>query len=345
MRKAYFIFILSLLIFGCEKIFFEENIDNTAQNNFEIFWNDFNRYYPFFEIKNINWDLMYDTYKPMVHDQTTDRQLFDIFSEMIRPLKDGHVILKSNFGDANSYPMEIFDDYHSDKRISPQNYLASFNINNSNINYWNVKNHNIGYMSITTFNLKAETFVFADKSFLIIDEIIQNFKDKDGIIIDIRWNTGGYQPNFETIANRFTDKEVLYAKVKAKNGPGKNDFSDWVDWYIEPKGAIQYHEPVVLLTSRSTGSASEWFVLAMQTLPNVTTVGDTTNGSFSPQIYRELPNGWSYALSTQIVANSELKVFEGTGIPPDSVVLNTQSEIDNMKDSMLEKAIEIIEKH
>jgi C-terminal processing protease CtpA/Prc len=80
----------------------------------------------------------------------------------------------------------------------------------------------------------------------------------------------------------------------------------------------------------------------MKTLPNVTTVGDTTNGSFSPQIHRELPNGWSFALSTQIVASADFKIYEGIGIPPDITVVNTIKEFNRQIDAMLEKAIEVI---
>ena len=153
----------------------------------------------------------------------------------------------------------------------------------------------------------------------------------------------GLQPNFKTIASRFTDTKRLFVKVRSKNGAKKTDFSDWIDWYIEPNGALQFNKPVVVLTSRKTGSASEWFTLAMKTLPNVTTVGDTTNGSFSPQLHRELPNGWSFALSTQIVASADYKIYEGVGIPPDITVVNTKNDFDKQVDAMLEKGIEIIE--
>jgi len=49
-------------------------------------------------------------------------------------------------------------------------------------------------------------------------------------------------------------------------GPGKNDFSEWISRYIEPKGAYQYNKPVVVLTSRATCSAAEYFVMAMKVL-------------------------------------------------------------------------------
>lgn len=344
MKKLFPLIAILLITFcSCRKVFFDEDIINTPQNNFEMFWKDFNLFYPFFEIKQINWDSVYSVNKALISNQTSESELLNIFSEMIRPLRDNHVLIYSDKGTVLSYPEEIFRNYYGAIRLFPQNYLSSFKASDSNISYWDVKNHNIGYISINTFSVKGETFVYADNSFEIIDEIIQKFWNKDGIIIDIRWNTGGLQPNFETIACRFADKKRLYVKVRSRNGISRSDFSDWVDWFIEPKGPLQFTKPVVILTSRKTGSASEWFTLAMKTLPNVTIVGDTTNGSFSPQIHRELPNGWSFALSTKIVAAADLTIYEGKGIPPDLTIVNTIKEFEMKFDAMLEKGIEVIE--
>jgi C-terminal processing protease CtpA/Prc len=204
-------------------------------------------------------------------------------------------------------------------------------------------NHNIGYISINNFQGQDGTFVFADKSYLIIDNIVNQFKDKDGIIIDVRFNGGGLPPNEETIACRFADQKRIYAKKSSKNGPGENDFSQWIDMSIEPQGPLQFTKPVVILTSRRTGSTAEYFTLAMKSLPQVTTVGDTTNGSISEQLWRELPNGWSYELPTVIIATPDLKVYNGRGIPPDIPIIETKIDSVQSIDRILEKGIEVIE--
>jgi hypothetical protein len=57
MKKLYIGIVIFLITFtGCKKVFFDEDISNTPLNNFELFWNDFDRFYPFFEIKHIKWD-------------------------------------------------------------------------------------------------------------------------------------------------------------------------------------------------------------------------------------------------------------------------------------------------
>ena len=47
---------------------------------------------------------------------------------------------------------------------------------------------------------------------------------------------------------------------------------------------------------RTTG-LPEAFALAIRELPYVTIIGDRTNGIFSYQLEKKLPNGWRYCLS------------------------------------------------
>jgi carboxyl-terminal processing protease len=340
--KICILFFILILFSSCEKLYFDEDASNKPINSFEIFWSDFDKFYPSFRIKHIDWDSVYRINQPKITDHTSGIELYNILSGMIKPFKDGHVTLVSDYGQCNSYT--IPPEYYSNMRIYPQSYLSSFEIKNSNISYWPVKNYNIGYISINTFDVKSGTFVYADDSFLVIDDIIKQFRGKDGIIIDLRWNGGGYPTNVETIVDRFTDRKRLYIKLRSKNGLGKNDFSEWIDCYIEPKGYEQFLKPVVVLTSKRTGSAAEWFTLAMKTLPNTIVVGDTTAGCFSPKIERELPNGWSFTLSSKIAVSADMVQYEGFGIPPDYTVLNTKKDLDNKSDAMLEKGIEVIVK-
>ncbi len=334
---------LAFINYGCEKIFFEDDPADTPENNFEMFWCDFNKFYPFFEIKNIDWDSIYNINRPKVTGNTTRAELLQVFTRMIKMLDDYHVKLATESIIVQSKTIPSPDEYYSASRIYPQKYLNSFQSNQQNINYWPVINSNIGYISINTFGSKGNNpFVFSDNGFLVIDKILEEFKNKEGIIIDLRWNAGGYPSNVETVVNRFADKKRLYLRMCSKNGTGYNDFSDWIDYYIEPEGSLQFNKPIVVLTSRITGSAAEWFTLAIKTLPYAITIGDTTAGGFSPQITRELPNGWSFCLSTKIVMSADKIIYEGIGIPPDIQVQNNKNDFDNKRDAILERAIEII---
>ena len=171
-------------------------------------------------------------------------------------------------------------------------------------------------------------------------EILDYFKNAKSLIVDVRVNTGGEDRGGQAIASYFTDQRRLYMTSSIKNGPGKDDFTTPEEWYIEPKPII-FDGPLYLLTNRSTISAGETLTLAMRSLPQLTTLGDTTSGAFANAITRELPNGWLYSMSIGEWKAADGTSFEGQGIPPNIVVQNQEDVLLGGTDQALEAAIEL----
>src|SRR5678815_2351927 len=71
------------------------------ERNFEALWEIFNKRYPFFKLRNVNWQRQYDAYRPKVTNATSDDELFDILCEMLSPIHDGHINLRTK-GSRNS---------------------------------------------------------------------------------------------------------------------------------------------------------------------------------------------------------------------------------------------------
>jgi hypothetical protein len=340
-KNAISIFFLLFGFCGCEKMFLEPDPQNTPEQNFEIFWNDFDRYYAQFSIRNIDWDSVYTLYLPQISSSTTEQQLFGIISNIVRGINDMHIDLYTPFGDV-SWKSLAPASYPSMRLINACKYVQCGSPQNSIIGYRTCKNSSIGYMIIPTFSGGTDGLSFTDERYLVIDEILSNWKNMKGIIIDLRWNHGGNTNNAETVAGRFVDKSRVYTQYREKIGPGKQDFSQWKNSTIEPRGTYQFLKQVVVLTSRATASSAEMFVMAMHTLPNVTVVGDTTGGGVGAPVYRELPNGWTYRLSTRYYADAQQRIMEGVGIFPDVSVITTVADSSNGIDKILEKGIEII---
>jgi len=334
--------IISIIFISCRKEFFGEDPKNTPVNNFEIFWNDFNKNYSQFEIRHINWDSVYLVYKPQITSNTDNIQLYNILSKLVYTINDMHVNLFTPYGTA-SWKSKAFGSYPSSKFINLCQYIICDNNQKSPIfEYRSFRGFNIGYIIIYTFEGEGSGLSNIDNRYNLIDNILEQFKYKQGIVIDVRSNGGGELFNALTVASRFADEKRLFGKVCFKNGLGKNDFSDWQNQYVEPSGTYQYKKPIVVITSRATSSAAEQFVLAMKTFPYVTIVGDTTGGGMGLPMYRELPNGWSYRLSTSIGADPDNHIIEGRGVIPDFPVQT--SVVDSIKgiDRLIEKSIEVI---
>ncbi len=323
------IFIFLIGIFSCEQLGIEEDPDNSIESNFDIFWNEFDRHYPFFIIKDVDWDSVYSLHRPDISQNTSSFELFDILRSIVISLEDGHVDLYTPFEDAG---FDFKAGFPLNSPINVNNYVDRLTQLNRILYIGNLEDSNLGYIYISSFGGEEEEY---EK----IDKIIKTFGEKDGIVLDVRSNGGGSDINSEVVASRFADKKRAYMKARYRNGPDHNDFTSWTSNFIEPDGK-RFNKKVVVLTNRGVFSSAESFTLAMRSIPNVTIVGDTTGGGSGNPILRELPNGWTFRLSTWMVATPDDEIFEGVGIPPDIPVWISEQDSIAGIDPILEAAIE-----
>jgi hypothetical protein len=321
--------------------------------NFEKLWVTFQNRYPFFELRNVDWKKQYDTYRPQVTALTTDDELFDIFCEMLDPLDDGHVDIKARTGPGrrkrsfNPEPEPRFRQEFSKREIrrlfkTTQKTLSSRGFGQlEKTSAWMLqycRSHNVAYLRIFEFEgVKKRKLAKA------LDRISNDFNSLEGLIIDIRENPGGDDNTVVAIVNRFCDRKQIAFHRKTKLGPGDADFTPIKSWHIKPEGPDQFTGPIVLLTCDSVFSGGEVFALAMKQLPNVTIIGDDTNGIFSYQLEKKLPNGWLYRLSYQVYFSADMVCYEGRGVPVDIRLLNRMRDIENGEDPLITRALEVVE--
>ena len=105
---------------------------------------------------------------------------------------------------------------------------------------------------------------------------------------------------------------------------------------------MQFTGPIVLLTCDAVFSGGEAFALAIRQLPYVTILGDHTNGIFSYQLEKKLPNGWEYCLSYQEYFSADMVCYEGKGVPADIELLNSTADIENGADPLITVALEVL---
>ena len=83
--------------------------------------------------------------------------------------------------------------------------------------------------------------------------------------------------------------------------------------------------------------------MAIKQLPNVTIIGDHTNGIFSYELEKRLPNGWRYCLSYQVYLSADMVSYEGKGVPADIELLNKRTDIEAGVDPLIMRALEVLE--
>jgi C-terminal processing protease CtpA/Prc len=146
----------------------------------------------------------------------------------------------------------------------------------------------------------------------IMKQILSDLKDTNPVIIDLRFNGGGYERIALEILSYFVDKTKRAISVSAKTKDGNSPEQKII---LEPKGDI-YEGQVYLLTSDATASAAEIFALASMQYPDkIFRIGSSTNGIFSEILWKQLPIGWEYSLSNEIYSDPEGKIYEIDGVP------------------------------
>lgn len=157
----------------------------------------------------------------------------------------------------------------------------------------------------------------------------------------MRDNGGGNLTTAQRLAGRFTNEKVLVGYMTHKTGPGHNDFSDPAPVYLESSTGIRWQKKAVVLTNRRSFSATNDFVNCMRQLPLVTIVGDKTGGGSGLPFSSEIPNGWSIRFSASPMYDTDMNQLE-FGIDPDIKVDMTSEDMQRGKDTMIEKACEIL---
>lgn len=333
----------SLVAASCSDMLLPADPPNTSLDNFDILWQEFDRYYALFEVKGIDWDSLRTAYRSRITPATTDQELFTIISSMLANLHDAHVFLTTPFGVFNADT--LYDDSSGifERGLVLYGYLrGDFATTGGERIYYGMLPDGIGYLNIPSFAGAIESEGGISNWANDIDTVLQRFQGARGIIIDIRGNNGGNSFNGIHIAGRFADQRRLYQISRNRNGPEHDDFGSELERYLEPAGDMRFSGPVALLTNNRTISAAEWFVMAMKQLPNVTIVGDTTAGNLSGRMERELPNGWIYTVSVQKIVSPEGISYEGVGLPPDIPVATTRRDIEALRDPILERGIEVV---
>jgi hypothetical protein len=146
-----------------------------------------------------------------------------------------------------------------------------------------------------------------------LDEALQDLASCRGLLLDLRFNGGGFDRLGLALAARFADRPCAAFSKRARHGAGHTAGQTLT---VEP-GRRRFTGPVVALTSPLCVSAGEVLALALRALPDVTLLGQPTAGMLSDNLHKPLPNGWAVSLSNEIYTSHDGFAFEGTGVPPD----------------------------
>lgn len=187
--------------------------------------------------------------------------------------------------------------------------------------------NNIGYIQISSF-IGSTT----PNEFL---EAMEKTKKTDGLVIDLRGNTGGLLPNAIFIANLFIPEGKIVSIV-GRNGYKYDIQAQETDFNIT--------KPVVVLVDGGSASASEILSGALKDYHRAKLVGTKTFGKGMVQKIIPLENETGLNLTVAKYLTPAGTDINKKGIKPDVEVQFTEKNIRNREDVQLQVAKNMLSK-
>ena len=281
----------------------------------------FTTHYPFFDQRDFDWPRAMAEVRTAVSDGGS----FDAtFAELLVELGDGHTTFEGldidPDLDAFGLPgITTIDDLETAIGAEFDRVLASvgdITADETGSVAWGRLDADTGYLIMVAFEgiSGTEGDPLADLAALraALDQAVADLGDVDRLVVDMRFNGGGYEDLAAVAAGYFVDEPTPAYRKWAHAQP--DAFVQTV--VIEPEAAF-FDGRVAVVTSPVTASAAEAFTLAMTEVADATVVGNPSFGEFSDAIDWALPDGTEFTLSMENYTDLAGNNHEATGIPVD----------------------------
>ncbi len=343
---------------------------------YRFFWAIMHDYYAFFEERGIDWDEVYQQAAANLSTNMTDSELLAVIKTSLGGFSDDHVSLTDGDeeyspappkgvlrtlqqGFLNQTAVSDFDTYianslaqvsQTQQQMMDSGSVRVINGSSADTLYgaerivWGTFNQgSIGYfrpnmMLLDTGENPDDPDQWVGSMAQVMDQAMQEMRDTNAMIIDMRFNGGGADGVSLALASRFNPiaQRVIGKFTRTNAGDGE---IHWLE-LPTPLNSPAYTHPVIILVSGSTVSAGEVFLMMMKTLPQVTLMGETSNGSLSDALVKTLPNGWQLSLSNEVYIDAQYQSYEAKGMQPDIPMIPfTLADLSDHRDAALNQAL------
>ncbi|MEQ9380502.1 MAG: S41 family peptidase [Imperialibacter sp.] len=202
---------------------------------------------------------------------------------------------------------------------------------------------NIAYVELNNFD--------NDEAWKRFEVAFDSVAATDALILDVRRNGGGDSSYGWNILGCLTDSAFrigayswrLYSPMRRNNILGQQYKISSQGTWLSQKGK-SYTKPVVVLTSGRTFSAAEDFVVAFDAMKRGKLIGETTGGSTGYPLEFDLPGGLKARVCMKRDTYPDGQEWVGVGLKPDIVVRPKAADLQAGRDTVLEAALEYLEK-
>lgn len=264
--------------------------------------------YSYRDHKKVDWKKAFDEFSPKLLAAETPAAFGRDAAKLIALAKDLHCTVR--VGEQVLATGRRAVTPNADKRT-----LAKIVSNFKQVNeaVWTGKfDDGIGYINITTWGSEDR------ENFDALYSALDDFADAKGLIVDVRFNSGGDELIARDFASCFVTKKAVYSKNKYRDPSASDGWGPVYDREVEPhKTRKPFAGRVALLIGVANMSSCESFILMMKTSPRVRLFGEKTYGSTGNPKPHDLGNGVTAVLSSWYDMTPAGTVVEDRGIAPD----------------------------
>ena len=347
--------------------------EQDSAKNFEFFWQDIQQYYAFTAERQLNWEQLYRDYQPKFANASAEQQQ-QYYQEIIARFGDAHLVLSSPdlpaiqgyakrglfaqveadgaAGDSESLFSQL-DLYHQLLQQQTDALLLAPGLQQTKASatlQYGMLPGGIGYLRLNQLSALSQPdptstapsvwLQFANDDINTAAAAMQELQpwlaQTKGLVLDLRFNQGGFDAVALKIASQFNAEARLIGSKGLRSGSQHQ--------IKLPASNTPYLKPLQVLAGGSTVSAGEVMTLALQSLPQATIVGEPTHGSLSDALMHQLPNGWTLTLSNERYQDPTGQLLEVQGVLPDVPAypyLSLDSALQSV--SALDRALQLLQ--
>ncbi len=251
--------------------------------------------------------------------------------------------------------VDLIRNYYSDgakERLVDSTIVPSISIK--------IIDKNIGYIKLSSFSVE-----YRDTINKVFNNYLPQLRKCKGLIIDIRGNRGGTEKSYVDILNyliselQFQTKGKWFTRKHVTNymmrGEYDSRFRDYYHGtameeikYVPYKNpvtdSLKLHQPLVVVSGKFVGSASEVFLQMIRHNNRGTIIGGPSVGAVSEPMIFSIPGDLEVMLCAKKCVNPDGTQPDDTGILPDIEVKEDYNAYLKGKDNVLERAIEELKK-
>ena len=193
-----------------------------------------------------------------------------------------------------------------------------------------------GCVGVIRFNVWMTSIAAA------LDDAVNESRECDGIVLDLRGNVGGLAAMISGVAGYFVNSDMLLGVMHMRGAD--------LRYTVNPRHVTRtgermepYAGPLAIVVDGLSASTTEIFASALQHYQRARVFGDTTAGEALPSLLTRLPNGDGMQYAVADLTDPGGRRLEGQGVVPADVVPLTRAALAHGRDDALQAAVGWIE--